>query len=74
VDTDLPFTRLTDAPDVEAAGAGPRTHLLRINSAVIDSQLTIEWTYSDQVHHEETIRRLADDCLDRLHSLAGRQP
>jgi non-ribosomal peptide synthase protein (TIGR01720 family) len=72
-DPDLPFFRLADAPDVEAAGAGARTHLLQVGSAVVDGELTIGWTYSDQVHSEGTIAQLAEDCLGWLRSLARQE-
>ena len=44
------------------AGSGePRTYLLDVTGAVQDGRLELGWTYSDAVHDEATVRRLAED-------------
>jgi non-ribosomal peptide synthase protein (TIGR01720 family) len=37
----------------------PRPHKLQIYGGIVDNRLKLYWTYSRNLHHEETIRRLA---------------
>ncbi|MFG6107743.1 amino acid adenylation domain-containing protein [Leptothoe sp. EHU-05/26/07-4] len=46
-----------------------RQHLLDITGQVLDGQLQIIWTYSDQVHKTATIEALADQYLQTLQQL-----
>ena len=46
-----------------------RSHLLSINSLVVDRRLRFDWGYSETVHQRSTIERLAEDFMDALRSL-----
>jgi amino acid adenylation domain-containing protein/non-ribosomal peptide synthase protein (TIGR01720 family) len=45
---------------------GQRSYLLDINCGVVAGQLQVEWTYSEQLHRQETIAWLADEFLAAL--------
>ena len=62
------------APASESMGTvhnphGRRPHLLDINGGIAGGQLYIEWTYSDRLHRESTIERLAHFYLEALQEL-----
>ena len=42
------------------------SHLLDINGLVVDSQLKVDWTYSENFHHRDTIENLAQDFIANL--------
>jgi non-ribosomal peptide synthase protein (TIGR01720 family) len=44
-------------------------HLLDINGLVTESQLKVDWTYSENFHQRSTIENLAEDFVVRLRSL-----
>ncbi|MGH7137308.1 MAG: condensation domain-containing protein, partial [Pirellulales bacterium] len=46
-----------------------RSHLIEINAAVFDGCLRVDWTFCRNLHHRETIERLAADFRDRLTAL-----
>lgn len=46
-----------------------RTHLLEIHGQVQDGQLSLAWTYSEQLHQQATIERLAQNFMQRLREL-----
>ncbi|WP_344596106.1 amino acid adenylation domain-containing protein [Actinomadura vinacea] len=48
---------------------GERTHLIDINSLVVDGRLELKWTYCGQVHEEATIDRLARRYIEVLGEL-----
>jgi thioester reductase-like protein/non-ribosomal peptide synthase protein (TIGR01720 family) len=48
---------------------GNRSYLLDINGIVADGQLQLDWTYSNAVHHQATIERLADSFMKALREL-----
>ncbi|WP_199336379.1 non-ribosomal peptide synthetase [Nostoc sp. FACHB-110] len=48
---------------------GYRSHLLAINSIVVNGQLHVNWTYSENYHKFATIERLAEDFIAALRSL-----
>ncbi|WP_280868562.1 non-ribosomal peptide synthase/polyketide synthase [Streptomyces sp. SAI-127] len=48
---------------------GNRTHLLEINSQIALGRLELVWMYSDQVHDESTVRRLAQRYIEVLDDL-----
>ncbi|HWU91137.1 MAG TPA: amino acid adenylation domain-containing protein, partial [Kofleriaceae bacterium] len=57
----------------ESSAAGTRRHVLAINSVVLGGQLQVFWSFSAQLHHRDTIQRLADAYLASLRALiAGR--
>ncbi|MFD4562719.1 condensation domain-containing protein, partial [Streptomyces sp. NPDC058469] len=48
---------------------GSRTHLIEINSQIALGRLELVWTYSDQVHEEATVDRLARRYIKVLRDL-----
>jgi amino acid adenylation domain-containing protein/non-ribosomal peptide synthase protein (TIGR01720 family) len=46
-----------------------RSELLDINSFVIEGQLQVDWTYSEEIHHRSTIETLALGFVDALRAL-----
>ena len=44
----------------------PRTHLVEINALVRDGRLRVDWTFSTDCHHRDTIQHLASTYLDVL--------
>ncbi|WP_326812222.1 amino acid adenylation domain-containing protein [Streptomyces scopuliridis] len=57
-----------ELPDAggDRSGRERRSHLLDIVGGIQDGRLTFAWTYSPGLHHEETVRRLADAFADEL--------
>ncbi len=49
--------------------AGQRTHVLVAEGLVAEGQLHFTWTYSANLHHHDTIARLANRFLTELRSL-----
>ena len=49
--------------------AGTRVHLLEINSIIAGGQLQVNWSYSRNVHRQETIEALAEEYIDQLRRL-----
>ncbi|MDQ3897571.1 MAG: amino acid adenylation domain-containing protein, partial [Actinomycetota bacterium] len=43
-----------------------RTHLLDVTGMVVDGELSLSWQYSEQIHDEATVRRLADETIAAL--------
>ncbi|WP_219536840.1 non-ribosomal peptide synthase/polyketide synthase [Nonomuraea guangzhouensis] len=64
-----PFRPSGAALGTPLSPGGERSHLIEINSFVANGELTFVWTYSDQVHEEETVARLARDVLRALEEL-----
>jgi non-ribosomal peptide synthase protein (TIGR01720 family) len=48
---------------------GNRTHLLEISAYLVSGQLQVEWIYSENLHQQETIERLAKALMQALLSL-----
>ncbi|MEN8447095.1 MAG: condensation domain-containing protein, partial [Cyanobacteria bacterium J06555_13] len=62
------------APATESAGAArngedPRDVLIEINAVVSREKLTVHWTYSREVHKQETISGWAQSYLTQLSTL-----
>ena len=53
----------------EGSNLGHRSHLLGINLIVIEGQLQLGWTYSENFHHLTTIESLAQNYTSALRSL-----
>ena len=54
----------------ERSPDGRRTHLLDITAHVSGGVLNIEWSYSRNIHREDTVARLAQACVEGLRSVA----
>ena len=48
---------------------GQRRYLLEINASIIDGCLKLNWTYSQNTHHQDTIERLAHNFLKALQEI-----
>lgn len=48
---------------------GKRSHLLEIDGMVTGGQLRLNWTYSQNIHHPATIKRLAESFIEALRLL-----
>lgn len=48
---------------------GVGSYLLDINALVIGSQLHVDWTYCENIHHQSTIEHLAQHYLEQLRGL-----
>ena len=59
----------TEPSGLSLSPKGTRTHLLDINAMVVEGQLQVDWTYSQNYHQEETISRFALGFMDALQSL-----
>lgn len=53
----------------EHSQLGQRSHLLEINGLVVENQLQLEWTYSENFHSWATIENLAQDFAASLRTL-----
>ncbi|WP_448320971.1 amino acid adenylation domain-containing protein, partial [Streptomyces sp. CO7] len=65
------FAQTDGTPGREVAGDEPLDHLLDVSAAVTDGALEITWHYSEDVHDEGTVRRLADGMTDALAAIAA---
>jgi len=72
VDAEAPFVL---APEVatlrQRAPSARRPYLLDVTSLVRDGRLEVIWTFSEAVHHRETVTRVAEDFLARLQALVN---
>ncbi|MBE9170521.1 amino acid adenylation domain-containing protein [Pleurocapsales cyanobacterium LEGE 06147] len=48
---------------------GSRSYLLDINGIVVESQLRLDWIYSEAIHQRTTIKKLAESFGEALRSL-----
>jgi non-ribosomal peptide synthase protein (TIGR01720 family) len=48
---------------------GNRAYVLNVIAAVRDSRLEVEWSYSENLHHRQTIESLAENHLEQLRRL-----
>ncbi|HEX6346257.1 amino acid adenylation domain-containing protein [Umezawaea sp.] len=55
----------------DAAPDTPRPHLLDVVGAVEDKRLRLTWYFSDEVHDESTVRRLAEAVADALREVVA---
>lgn len=67
-DTHL-LEQTNESPGATRSNRGKRAHLLEIDSMVLNGQLHIHWTFSNEIFQEETIEKLADRYIDWLKEL-----
>ena len=46
-----------------------RAYLLEINGLIVGGKLRFDWTYSEKIHHRETVLTTASVCLQKLKEL-----
>jgi non-ribosomal peptide synthase protein (TIGR01720 family) len=68
-DTELVRTLLRIDRSATRHPAAQRTHLLEINAMIINQRLEVEWTYSSNIHEQETIMRLSHSYMTFLRAL-----
>jgi non-ribosomal peptide synthase protein (TIGR01720 family) len=64
-----PFGWLQESMGPAHSPLARRSHLLSINSLVVDGRLRLDWGYSEAVHRRNTIERLARNFMEALLSL-----
>src|SRR6185369_4627962 len=70
----LPDSRFSSAPESPEENASPRnrrSHPLQLDAAVAGGRLHLNWSYSAELHRQETIERLAQNCQEELRRLLG---
>ncbi|MEV1119913.1 non-ribosomal peptide synthase/polyketide synthase [Actinosynnema sp. NPDC049800] len=60
-----------DAVGEDLAADRPRTHLIEVTGLVERGELELSWQYSEHVHDEETVRRLAERTLEALREIVA---
>lgn len=60
------FTPMADSIVPERSLQGHRSYLLEINSLVIQGKLQVNWTYSQDIYHRNTIVNLAENFIESL--------
>lgn len=63
------FTVLTDRPAFEQSPRARRTYPIEVQATVAGGTLTVQWHYSEALHHRETIEHLAAAYVAELHAL-----
>ncbi len=62
----LPIRLAKEARGFDHAGQGRRSSLLEITASIDPDGLHVEWTFSQNLHRPETIRRLAEAFIEWL--------
>ncbi len=60
------FQLATEPSGADRSLRGERRYLIEVNGQVVQGQLTLEWSYSDEIYHQETIQQLANNFLTTL--------
>ncbi|KOX18394.1 non-ribosomal peptide synthetase [Saccharothrix sp. NRRL B-16348] len=60
-----------DAVGEDLAADEARTHLIEVTGLVERGELELSWQYSEHVHDEQTVRRLAERTLDGLREIVA---
>jgi amino acid adenylation domain-containing protein/non-ribosomal peptide synthase protein (TIGR01720 family) len=63
------FKLVNQTPGASRSPKSTRRYLLDINGFVLEGQLQLEWTYSEQIHSRSTIELLAKRYIEALRSL-----
>ena len=64
-----PFTWAEEASSPVRSLQGHRMHLLAVNGCITAGRLQLDWTYSENLHRQATIERLAQGCMTALRVL-----
>ncbi|HEV2705203.1 MAG TPA: condensation domain-containing protein, partial [Pyrinomonadaceae bacterium] len=64
-----PFSLAKESPGSARSPRALRRYLLEINAFVIKGQLTLYWTYSENLHRRETIERVAAGMMEELRAI-----
>ena len=63
------FQPATESTGNNQSLRGHRDCAIEINSAIANNRLFIDWTYSQGLHQESTVRQLAETFIEKLRSL-----
>jgi amino acid adenylation domain-containing protein/non-ribosomal peptide synthase protein (TIGR01720 family) len=63
------FRAASERPGPLRAGAAERLYKLQLMCSVVGGDLQISWEYSNEIHHAETVTRLATEYLAELERL-----
>jgi amino acid adenylation domain-containing protein/non-ribosomal peptide synthase protein (TIGR01720 family) len=63
------FAPASERRGAENAGTGNRSHLVEVNGAVREGRLRLVWTYSGNVHADDTIRAVVERYREALREL-----
>jgi len=63
------FTMVNEATGSAISSRGPRSHLIDINGAITQGQLSLSWSFSSDCYAAETIQGVADDFINQLQQL-----
>jgi len=66
---DADWRAIPGANGGERTAQGMRSHVLEVTSIVMAGQLRLAWEFSRNLHHRQTIERLAEKCLENLRAL-----
>jgi non-ribosomal peptide synthase protein (TIGR01720 family) len=66
IEANAALTLAPELPGPSRAPTGERPYLLNIDGGVIAGRLEMTWSYSDAVHHQETIKQVADAFIEGL--------
>jgi amino acid adenylation domain-containing protein/non-ribosomal peptide synthase protein (TIGR01720 family) len=67
--TETLFGKVREASGSTHSPHAQRLHQLDIGGAVVDGQLTIEWSFSERLHRPASIEYLAENYMAHLHAL-----
>jgi non-ribosomal peptide synthase protein (TIGR01720 family) len=62
----VPFRPAQESGGRTHSGRGKRFRQLDVNAMVLEGRLRIQWAYSENVHHRETVEKLARNQLEVL--------
>lgn len=63
------FQSASESSGVTQSPRGKRNCLLEINGLIVENQLRLNWTYSQSLHQQTTVTKLAEDFMAKLRSL-----
>ena len=63
------FDIASESRGLDRDGQGVRSTLIDINGGILRGQLTMEWSYSNEVHRRETVERLANEYIEKLRNI-----
>jgi amino acid adenylation domain-containing protein/non-ribosomal peptide synthase protein (TIGR01720 family) len=64
-----PFEIIRESSNLGRSPGEDRHYLLEVSGFILDSQLHLEWTYSEKIHRRSTIELLAQSFMDALREL-----
>jgi non-ribosomal peptide synthase protein (TIGR01720 family) len=66
-----PFRAVAQFGKAAHSASACREHVIDVTAQIVDGQLEMSWTYSDQLHAASTVGALAQRTLDALRKLIG---